>query len=261
MRASSRCVPRRRRPPRWGRLRQARGRPLAESSSGTRHRPAPGPPGAATPVRGGRARQGRASSVTQAEMNLPFITADASGPKHLNVKLIRSKFEQLTEDLVERCLGPVEQALGDASSPRTTSTRSSSSAVPRASRGSEPRPPAHRWQGPQHDRQPRRGRRARRGPAGGVIKGDVQDVVLLDVTPLSLGSGDHGRGDDEGHRTQHDDSGPAVGDVSRQPRTTRRQSTSSCSRGSASSPPTTVSLPASASRASAPRRAARRRSK
>src|SRR3982750_4318712 len=54
------------------------------------------------------------SSVTQTQVNLPFVTADASGPKHLNVNLMRSTFEQLTADLVERCMGPVKQAIGDA---------------------------------------------------------------------------------------------------------------------------------------------------
>src|ERR1700731_2376818 len=54
------------------------------------------------------------SSSTQAQVNLPFITADASGPKHLNLSLVRAKFEQLTKDLIERTRGPVEQALSDA---------------------------------------------------------------------------------------------------------------------------------------------------
>src|ERR1700731_667352 len=54
------------------------------------------------------------SSSTQAQVNLPFITADANGPKHLNVTLTRSTFDQLTQDLVERCRGPVERALADA---------------------------------------------------------------------------------------------------------------------------------------------------
>ena len=53
-------------------------------------------------------------STTQTQINLPFITADASGPKHLNISLTRAKFDELTRDLVERCRGPVEQALADA---------------------------------------------------------------------------------------------------------------------------------------------------
>jgi molecular chaperone DnaK len=54
------------------------------------------------------------SSVTQTTINLPFVTADANGPKHLNVTLTRATFEQLTADLVDRCLGPVERAMADA---------------------------------------------------------------------------------------------------------------------------------------------------
>ena len=64
------------------------------------------------------------SSVAQTQVSLPFITADASGPKHLNTTLMRSTFEQLTADLVERCRGPVEQAHARTpASPRPTSTR------------------------------------------------------------------------------------------------------------------------------------------
>src|SRR6185312_790729 len=54
------------------------------------------------------------SSTTTTQINLPFITADAAGPKHLNISLSRAKFEELTRDLVERCRGPVEEALADA---------------------------------------------------------------------------------------------------------------------------------------------------
>ncbi|MBD4400596.1 Hsp70 family protein, partial [Xanthomonas citri pv. citri] len=54
------------------------------------------------------------SSVSQTQVSLPFITADASGPKHLTMTVKRSKFEDLTADLVERCLGPVRQAMADA---------------------------------------------------------------------------------------------------------------------------------------------------
>src|SRR4029079_8287521 len=54
------------------------------------------------------------SAVTQTSVNLPFVTADAAGPKHLNINLMRSTFEQLTADLVERCMGPVKQAMADA---------------------------------------------------------------------------------------------------------------------------------------------------
>ena len=70
------------------------------------------------------------SSRQETDINLPFITADASGPKHLDMKLTRTKFEQLTEDLTERCKGPFEAALKDAGlKARPRSTRSSSSAA------------------------------------------------------------------------------------------------------------------------------------
>ena len=71
------------------------------------------------------------SSVTQTTISLPFITADAAGPKHLNTTLMRSTFEQITADLVERTVGPVRQALEDAKLTETTWTRSSWSAGPR----------------------------------------------------------------------------------------------------------------------------------
>ena len=54
------------------------------------------------------------SSSTETEVNLPFITADASGPKHLNIKLTRSKFEQLVDDLIQKCLEPMKKALKDS---------------------------------------------------------------------------------------------------------------------------------------------------
>ena len=70
------------------------------------------------------------SSTTQANVNLPFITADATGPKHLDYTLTRAEFERITKDLLDRCRKPVEQALRDASMSRATSMRSSSSAAP-----------------------------------------------------------------------------------------------------------------------------------
>ena len=128
------------------------------------------------------------SSQTQTQINLPFITADASGPKHLNTSLTRSKFEQLTADLLERCRGPVEQALSDA---RLTaddidevilvggSTRMP--AVQELSRrmtaGKEPNMTVN----------PDEVVALGAALQAGVLKGEVEDVVLLDVTPLSLG--------------------------------------------------------------------------
>ena len=75
------------------------------------------------------------STVVETDINLPFITADASGPKHLALKLTRAKLEQLVEDLLQRSMGPVKQALADAGCSRRRSTRSCSSAAPRACRG------------------------------------------------------------------------------------------------------------------------------
>ena len=63
------------------------------------------------------------SSTVETIVSLPFITADASGPKHLEMKMTRAKFEELTADLVERCVGPVKQALADAKITEAKSTR------------------------------------------------------------------------------------------------------------------------------------------
>ena len=128
------------------------------------------------------------SSQTQTQINLPFITADASGPKHLNTSLTRSKFEQLTADLLERCRGPVEQALSDA---RLTaddidevilvggSTRMPAvqELIRRMTGGKEPNMTVN----------PDEVVALGAALQAGVLKGEVEDVVLLDVTPLSLG--------------------------------------------------------------------------
>ena len=107
------------------------------------------------------------SSVTQTQVNLPFVTADAAGPKHLNTTLMRSTFEQLTADLVERCLGPVQQAMADAKVTDDRHRRGDPGRRLDPDPGrAEPGAPADRRQGPEHDRQPGRGRRARRGDPG-----------------------------------------------------------------------------------------------
>jgi len=72
------------------------------------------------------------STTAQTEVNLPFITADASGPKHMNIAVTRAKFEQLVDDLVERTVGPARRRSPTPASSRPTSTRSSSSAARRA---------------------------------------------------------------------------------------------------------------------------------
>jgi molecular chaperone DnaK len=128
------------------------------------------------------------SSVTQTTVSLPFITADASGPKHLNTTLMRSTFEQITADLVERTNGPVRQVLADA---RLTdadidevilvggSTRipAVQNLVRRLTGGKDPNMTVN----------PDEVVALGAAVQAAVIKGEVKDVLLLDVTPLSLG--------------------------------------------------------------------------
>lgn len=127
------------------------------------------------------------SGVTSTQISLPFITAGAAGPLHLDVTLTRAKFDELTANLVERTMGPTRQALSDAGLSASEidkvilvggSTRipAVQEAIKRAT-GKEP----HRGVNPDEV--------VAMGAAiqGGVISGDVKDIVLLDVTPLSLG--------------------------------------------------------------------------
>ncbi len=127
------------------------------------------------------------STASSTDINLPYITADQSGPKHLTMKLSRAKFEQLIEDLVDRSLGPCRQALQDAgykaSDIQEVVLVGGSTRIPmvqekvRALFGREP----NRTVNPDEV--------VAIGAAvqGGVLAGDVKDVLLLDVTPLSLG--------------------------------------------------------------------------
>ena len=128
------------------------------------------------------------SSVMETDVNLPFITADASGPKHLQMKLTRAKLEQLTEDLVQRCVEPFKQALKDAGIPISdikevvlvggaTRMPMIQDLVRELTGGKEP----HKGVNPDEV--------VAMGAAlqAGVLAGEVQDVLLLDVTPLTLG--------------------------------------------------------------------------
>ena len=127
------------------------------------------------------------SSRTQTEINLPFITADQSGPKHLNITLSRAKFEQLVDDLVQRTMPPMEKALADAGLKPGEIDEvilvGGSTRIPKVQEivtnffGKEP----HKGVNPDEV--------VAIGAAiqGGVLAGEVKDVLLLDVTPLSLG--------------------------------------------------------------------------
>ncbi len=127
------------------------------------------------------------STLMETELNLPFITADASGPKHLQMRLSRAKFENLTEDLVQRCRRPFEQALKDAGMSAANLDEvvlvGGSTRMPmvqdlvRSLTGKEPNKSVN----------PDQVVAVGAAIQAGVLGGEVKDVLLLDVTPLSLG--------------------------------------------------------------------------
>ncbi len=127
------------------------------------------------------------SSAQQTEVNLPYITADASGPKHLTIKLTRAKLESLVEDMVKATLEPLKQALADAdlsvSDVNDVILVGGQTRMPLVQKhvteffGKEPR----------KDVNPDEAVAVGAAIQGGVLSGDVKDVLLLDVTPLSLG--------------------------------------------------------------------------
>src|SRR5256712_1530521 len=128
------------------------------------------------------------SSVVETTISLPFITADATGPRHLEMRLTRAKFEQLTADLVERCVAPVQQALADAKLTArdldevvlvggSTRIPAVQALVRRLTGGKEPNQSVN----------PDEVVAVGAAIQAGVLSGEVKDVLLLDVTPLSLG--------------------------------------------------------------------------
>ncbi|RMF93913.1 MAG: molecular chaperone DnaK [Candidatus Schekmanbacteria bacterium] len=127
------------------------------------------------------------SSVSETEINLPFITADASGPKHLNIKLSRSQFEKMIDDIVRRTLEPCRRALDDAG----LSPEQIDEVV--LVGGSTRIPKVQQLVKDFFKKEPHKGVNPDEVVAigaaiqGGVLSGDVKDVLLLDVTPLSLG--------------------------------------------------------------------------
>jgi len=127
------------------------------------------------------------SSMSETEVNLPFITADASGPKHLQIKLSRSKFEQLTQELTERLRGPFQQALKDAD--LKPNQLDEVVLVGGSTRMPMVQDLVRKLTSKEPNKSVNPDEVVAIGAAiqAGVLGGDVKDVVLLDVTPLSLG--------------------------------------------------------------------------
>lgn len=127
------------------------------------------------------------SSALQTEVNLPFITADASGPKHLNIKLTRAKIESLVEDLIERTVGPCKAAMKDAG--LTASDIDEIVLVGGMTRMPKVFETVKQFFGKEPHKGVNPDEVVAIGAAiqAGVLKGEVKDVLLLDVTPLSLG--------------------------------------------------------------------------
>ncbi|MEA3179963.1 MAG: molecular chaperone DnaK [Gammaproteobacteria bacterium] len=127
------------------------------------------------------------SSTQQTDINLPYITADASGPKHLNIKLTRAKLESIVEDLVQKTIVPCRTAMKDAG------TSSSDIAEVILVGGQTRMPLVQKYvkdffgKDPRKDVNPDEAVAVGAGIQGGVLAGEVKDVLLLDVTPLSLG--------------------------------------------------------------------------
>ena len=127
------------------------------------------------------------SGVTTTNINLPYITADATGPKHLDVTLSRAKFNELTADLVERTMGPVRQAMSDAKLSASDLGKvllvGGSTRIPAVQEAVKKLTGTEGFKGINPDECVAVGAAIQ----GGVLGGDVKDILLLDVTPLSLG--------------------------------------------------------------------------
>ena len=127
------------------------------------------------------------SGVTSSNINLPYITADATGPKHLDVTLTRAKFNELTADLVERTMGPVRQAMSDAKLSASDLGKvllvGGSTRIPAVQEAVKKLTGKEGFKGINPDECVAVGAAIQ----GGVLGGDVKDILLLDVTPLSLG--------------------------------------------------------------------------
>src|SRR5688572_26618234 len=127
------------------------------------------------------------STLVETEVNLPFISADATGPKHLAIKLTRSKFESLVEDLLQKTMGPCRQALQDAG----VTAKDIDEVV--LVGGSTRIPRVQQLVKEQFGKEPHKGVNPDEVVAigaaiqAGVLSGEVKDLLLLDVTPLSLG--------------------------------------------------------------------------
>src|SRR5208282_4431411 len=127
------------------------------------------------------------SSAMETEVNLPFVTADASGPKHLQIKLSRSKFEQLVDDLIERSIEPCRKAIKDAG--LSTSEIDEVVLVGGSTRVPKIQEVVKKFFGKEPNKSVNPDEVVAVGAAiqGGVLGGQVKDLLLLDVTPLSLG--------------------------------------------------------------------------
>jgi len=127
------------------------------------------------------------SSTQQTDVNLPYITADSTGPKHLNIRVTRAKFESLVEDLIDRTVDPCHVALKDAglsgADIGTVLLVGGQTRMPKV----QEKVKAIFGQEPQHDVNPDEAVAIGAAIQGGVLSGEVKDVLLLDVTPLSLG--------------------------------------------------------------------------